>query len=117
MCNNNSFCGGCGNPMFNGKDVCRCCSLEIFNRGFSSHADFGDWHELEFDQSEATEFEHELAEAWGESVEAVVQHGFQPRAFEAELSDEEVDLIFLAEEEAWQKQFDATLGFHGDLGA
>jgi hypothetical protein len=117
MCKNNSFCGGCGNPMFNGKDVCRCCSLEILNRGFSSHADFDDWHETEFDQSEATEFDHELAEAWGESVKTVVQSGFQPRPFEAELSDEEVDLIFLAEEEAWRKQFHVNFVQQRNLGA
>lgn len=117
MCNNNSICGGCGNPMFNGKDVCRSCSLEILNRGFSSQADFDDWHETEFDQSEASEFDHEVAAGLGESVETVVQHGFQPRAFEAELSDEAVDLVFLAEEKAWRRQFQVHIGQQRNLGA
>ena len=105
MSNKNTFCGGCGNPMFNGKEFCRCCSLEISDRGFSSHTDFEVWHETEFDQSEATEFDNEAADALGESVETVMQNGFQPRAFEAELSMEDVDLVFLAEEKTWRKHF------------
>ncbi len=117
MCNKNSFCGGCGSPVFDGKAVCRSCVSCIHERGFVSIEHFDDWSETEFSRLEASEFDCEIATQLGESVEAVVQHGFQPTDFETESGFEEVDWVFLAERKAWHKQFREWAWFEGNLGA
>ena len=117
MCSKNSFCGGCGSAIFDGNDLCRSCVSNARERGFSSLRDFDNWHESEFEQLEASEFEHNVAARFGESVETVMRHGFQPRAFEAELAIEEVDFVFLAEEKAWREKVMAPSPLQGDLGA
>ena len=117
MCIKNSFCGCCGSPIFNGKTVCRSCVSSIEERGFVSVEHFDEWCDAEMDYLEANEFECEIAAQWGESVEDVMQHGFQPTVFEVESGFVEVDRVFLAEKEMWQRQFEAQTGFNGHLGA
>ena len=117
MCNKNSFCSGCGSPVLGGKALCGACVLNARERGFSSLADFDDWHDLEVESWEANEFDHELAAEWGESVETVTRQGFQSRAFESEVGFGEVDLAFIAQEQAWREKIIAPSHLQGDLGA
>jgi len=86
MSTKNCFCGGCGNPLFNGELHCRSCCSDESRRGFLEMSDsLDDWYYPDFDDVEASDFEIEVASLTSEPVSTIVDRGFHLVTPEQEL--------------------------------